>query len=212
MSRASGRSRRERRQCWGAPARRPGWASAYPERVPKRKRLTHLDDRGAARMVDVAEKASTVREALAECFVRMAPATLRAVKEGTPKGDALQVARVAGIMAAKRTSELIPLCHPLPLTSVTLDFEFVRGAIRVLARARVVGQTGVEMEALTAASVAGLTLIDMTKGIERGVYLESVRLLEKSGGRSGTWKRTVRQTRCRALTSSPSAIAFPQAL
>jgi cyclic pyranopterin phosphate synthase len=142
-------------------------------------------------MVDVADKPATLREALAECFVRMAPATLRAVKEGnTSKGDALQVARVAGIMAAKRTSELIPLCHPLPLTSVALDFEFVPGAVRVLARVRVVGQTGVEMEALTAASVAGLTLIDMTKGIERGVYIESIRLLEKSGGRSGTWKRT----------------------
>jgi cyclic pyranopterin phosphate synthase len=141
-------------------------------------------------MVDVSEKPMTTREALAECFVRMAPATLRAVKEGTAKGDALQVARVAGIMAAKRTSDLIPLCHPLPLTNVTVDFEFVRGAIRVLARARVVGQTGVEMEALTAASVAGLTLIDMTKGIERGVYIESIRLLEKSGGRSGTWRRT----------------------
>jgi cyclic pyranopterin phosphate synthase len=140
-------------------------------------------------MIDVADKAATMREALAECLVRMGAATLRAVKEGTAKGDALQVARVAGIMAAKRTSELIPLCHPLPLTSVALDFEFVRGAVRVLARARVVGQTGVEMEALTAAAVAGLTLIDMTKGIERGVYLESVRLLEKSGGRSGTWKR-----------------------
>ncbi|TAN33314.1 cyclic pyranopterin monophosphate synthase MoaC [bacterium] len=152
-------------------------------------RLTHLDEKGAARMVDVADKASTTREALAECLVRMAPDTLRAVREGTAKGDALQVARVAGIMAAKRTSELIPLCHPLPLTSVAVDFEFVPGAIRVLARARVVGQTGVEMEALTAASVAGLTLIDMTKGVERGVYLEVVRLLEKSGGRSGTWKR-----------------------
>jgi len=157
--------------------------------VANAKRLTHLDERGAARMVDVAEKTATVREALAECLVRMAPATLRAVKEGTAKGDALQVARVAGIMAAKRTSELIPLCHPLPLSSVTLDFEFVRGAVRVLARARVVGQTGVEMEALTAAAVAGLTLIDMTKGIERGVSIEAVRLLEKSGGRSGTWKR-----------------------
>src|ERR1700693_2099187 len=142
-------------------------------------------------MVDVADKASTVREALAECVVRMAPATLRAVRGGTAKGDALQVARVAGIMAAKRTSELIPLCHPLPITSVKLDFEFVRGAVRVLAAVRVLGQTGVEMEALTAASVAGLTLIDMTKGIERGVYLESVRLLEKSGGRSGTWKRPI---------------------
>jgi cyclic pyranopterin phosphate synthase len=160
--------------------------------VPK---LTHLDERGAARMVDVADKPSTVREALAECLVRMAPATMRAVREGTAKGDALQVARVAGIMAAKRTSDLIPLCHPLPLTSVAIDFEFVRGAVRVLARARVVGQTGVEMEALTAASVAGLTLIDMTKGIEKGVYLERVRLLEKSGGRSGTWTRATRQKR-----------------
>jgi cyclic pyranopterin phosphate synthase len=92
-------------------------------------------------------------------------------------------------MAAKRTSELIPLCHPLPLTKVDVDFEFVTGGVRVLAKARVVGQTGVEMEALTAAAVAGLTLIDMTKGIERGVYIEGVRLLEKSGGRSGTWKR-----------------------
>jgi cyclic pyranopterin monophosphate synthase len=153
------------------------------------KRLTHLDVRGAARMVDVGLKAVTTREALAECLVRMAPATLRAVREGTSKGDAIQVARVAGIMAAKRTSDLIPLCHPLPLSSVALDFEFVPGAVRVLARVRVVGQTGVEMEALTAAAVAGLTLIDMTKGVERGVYLDSVRLLEKSGGRSGTWKR-----------------------
>jgi len=140
-------------------------------------------------MVDVADKAATRREALAECVVRMTPATVRAVREGTAKGDAVQVARVAGIMAAKRTPDLIPLCHPLPLTGVTVDFEFVKGGVRILARARVLGQTGVEMEALTAAAVAGLTLIDMTKGVERGVYLESVRLLEKSGGRSGTWKR-----------------------
>lgn len=140
-------------------------------------------------MVDVAGKAPTQREALAECVVRMTPATVRAVRAGTAKGDALQVARVAGIMAAKRTPDLIPLCHPLPLTGVTVDFEFVKGGVRITARARVLGQTGVEMEALTAAAVAGLTLIDMTKGVERGVYLESVRLLEKSGGRSGTWKR-----------------------
>jgi cyclic pyranopterin phosphate synthase len=153
------------------------------------KKLTHLDDKGAARMVDVADKVATVREATAECIVRMAPETVRAVREGTAKGDAVQVARVAGIMAAKRTAELIPLCHPLPLTSVSLDFEFVTGGVRIVAKARVVGQTGVEMEALTAAAVAGLTMIDMTKGVERGVYLESVRLLEKSGGRSGTWTR-----------------------
>ncbi|MFI5284265.1 MAG: cyclic pyranopterin monophosphate synthase MoaC [Candidatus Dormibacterales bacterium] len=157
--------------------------------MPARKSLTHVDARGAARMVDVADKAATRRDALAECIVRMSASTIAAVRAGTAKGDALAVARVAGIMAAKRTSELIPLCHPLALTSVTVDFKFVRGGIRILAGARVIGPTGVEMEALTAASVAGLTLIDMTKGVERGVYLESVRLLEKSGGRSGTWKR-----------------------
>lgn len=159
--------------------------------VAKSHRLTHLDDKGAARMVDVSDKATTVREATAECLVRMAEDTVRAVREGTAKGDALQVARVAAIMAAKRTPELIPLCHPLPITAVAVDFEFVAGGVRVTARVRVTGQTGVEMEALTAAAVAGLTLIDMTKGVERGVYLEGVRLLEKSGGRSGTWKRDV---------------------
>ena len=157
--------------------------------MPVAKRLTHLDEKGAARMVDVADKVATVREATAECVVRMAPETVRAVREGTAKGDALQVARVAGIMAAKKTADLIPLCHPLPLTSVSVDFEFIDAGVRVTTKARVVGQTGVEMEALTAAAVAGLTLIDMTKGVERGVYLETVRLLEKSGGRSGTWKR-----------------------
>ena len=153
------------------------------------RRLTHLDEKGAARMVDVGTKATTVREAMAECIVRMATETIDAVREGTAKGDALGVARVAGIMAAKRTPDLIPLTHPLPITSVSVDFEFVKAGVRILARARVTGPTGVEMEALTAAAVAGLTLIDMTKGVERGVYLESVRLLEKSGGRSGTWKR-----------------------
>lgn len=157
--------------------------------MPVAKRLTHVDEKGAARMVDVGQKPDTAREAAAECVVRMAPETVDAVREGTAKGDALQVARVAGIMAAKKTSELIPLCHPLALTSVSVDFEYVTGGIRVVTRARVVGPTGVEMEALTAAAVAGLTLIDMTKGVERGVYIETVRLLEKSGGRSGTWKR-----------------------
>ena len=140
-------------------------------------------------MVDVADKTATVREATAECMVRMEAETVQAVREGTAKGDALQVARIAGIMAAKRTADLIPLCHPLPLASVTVDFEFVAGGVRILTSARVVGQTGVEMEALTAAAVAGLTLIDMIKGVERGVFLERIRLLEKSGGRSGTWKR-----------------------
>jgi len=157
--------------------------------VAPSKRLTHLDDKGAARMVDVADKAATAREAIAECTVRMAPETVAAVRAGTAKGDALQVARVAGIMAAKRTPDLIPLCHPLPISSVTVDFDFVEGGVRVTTRVRVTAQTVVEMEALTAASVAGLTLIDMVKAVEKGVYIENVRLLEKSGGRSGTWKR-----------------------
>jgi cyclic pyranopterin phosphate synthase len=153
-------------------------------------RLTHIDESGAARMVDVGAKAETRREATAECLVRMAPATLRAVRESElAKGDALGVARVAGIMAAKRTSDLIPLCHPLPITSVAIDFEFIEEGVRILATARVTGRTGVEMEALTAAAVAGLTVIDMVKGLEPGVWLEAVRLLEKSGGKSGVWKR-----------------------
>src|SRR5438034_3365229 len=141
-------------------------------------------------MVDVAGKPVTEREAVAECLVRMAPETLAALRDSQlAKGDALAVARVAGIMAAKRTPDLIPLCHPLPITSVEVDFEVGARGVVIRARVRVTGPTGVEMEALTAAAVAGLTLIDMTKGVERGVSIESVRLLEKSGGRSGTWKR-----------------------
>src|SRR5881628_2870892 len=126
-------------------------------------------------MVDVAAKPPTVREALAECVVRMESATIEAVRKGTAKGDAIAVARVAGIMAAKRTPDLIPLCHPLPISSVELDFELREDGVRVESRARVSGQTGVEMEALTAAAVAGLTLIDMVKAVEKGVYLEGVR-------------------------------------
>jgi len=141
-------------------------------------------------MVDVGDKAETRREATAECFVRMAPETARAVRDATvAKGDALGVARVAGIMAAKRTPDLIPLCHPLPITSVEVGFEVGEEGVRILATARVRGQTGVEMEALTAAAVAGLTVIDMVKGLEKGVHLEHVRLLAKSGGRSGAWRR-----------------------
>ncbi len=153
-------------------------------------RLTHVDESGAARMVDVGAKAETRREAKAECLVRMAPATLEAVRQSeVAKGDALGVARIAGIMAAKRTSELIPLCHPLPITSVGLEFELLPAGVRIVATARVTGRTGVEMEALTAVAVAGLTLIDMVKGMEPGVWLESIRLLEKTGGKSGGWKR-----------------------
>jgi len=141
-------------------------------------------------MVDVGDKSRTRREATAECFVRMAPETVRALREATlAKGDALGVARVAGIMGAKRTPDLIPLCHPLPLSSVEVALEVVDDGVRVEATARVTGQTGVEMEALTAAAVAGLTLIDMVKAVEKGVSIERVRLLAKSGGRSGEWRR-----------------------
>lgn len=141
-------------------------------------------------MVDVGGKADTRREAIAECVVRMSPDTISALREATlAKGDALGVARVAGIMAAKRTHELIPLCHPLPITSVTVEFEVAPNFVRIETAARVTGKTGVEMEALTAAAVAGLTLIDMVKGVEKGVYLERVRLLSKRGGKSGEWRR-----------------------
>jgi cyclic pyranopterin phosphate synthase len=127
---------------------------------------------------------------VAECRVLMSAATVGLVREANlAKGDALGVARVAGIMAAKRTSELIPLCHPLPISSVDIDFELEATSVRIIATARVTGQTGVEMEALTAAAVAGLTVIDMVKGVEKGVELEGVRLLRKTGGKSGPWQR-----------------------
>ena len=155
-----------------------------------RSRLTHVDETGAARMVDVGEKGTTRREATAECLVRMEPATVAAVRDASlAKGDALQVARVAAIMAAKRTPELIPLCHPLPITAVDVDFDLRDDGVRVEVTVRVTGQTGVEMEALTGAAVAGLTLIDMVKAVEKGVAIEGVRLLRKSGGRSGSWER-----------------------
>jgi cyclic pyranopterin phosphate synthase len=141
-------------------------------------------------MVDVGGKPVTWREATAECFVAMAPATVAAVREASlAKGDALGVARLAGIMAAKRTSELIPLCHPLPLTDVAVDLEPTEGGVRIVATARVEARTGVEMEAMCAAAVAGLALVDMVKGMERGVTIERVRLLAKRGGRSGEWRR-----------------------
>ena len=155
-----------------------------------RPRFSHLDAAGAARMVDVGGKPVTRREAVAECRVLMAAATLAAVRDAQlAKGDALGVARVAGIQAAKRTPDLIPLCHPLAITGVEIDFGFEPDGLRITATVRVDGQTGVEMEALTAAAVAGLTVIDMVKSMEKGVHLESVRLLAKSGGKSGAWRR-----------------------
>jgi cyclic pyranopterin monophosphate synthase len=143
-------------------------------------------------MVDVSDKPATARRAVAEALVRMGQETLTGVIDGAgPKGDVLSVAELAGIMAAKRTADLIPLCHPLPLTDVGVEIAPDRraGALRITARAATTAPTGVEMEALTAAAVAALTIYDMVKGAERGVSIESVRLLEKSGGRSGTWRR-----------------------
>jgi cyclic pyranopterin phosphate synthase len=152
--------------------------------------LTHLDSQGRANMVDVSDKALTVREAVAEARVRMRPETLQMIAQGEhPKGDVFAVARIAGIQAAKKTSDLIPLCHPLMLTSVKLELTPEGAdAVRITARCKLTGQTGVEMEALTAASVAALTIYDMCKAVDRGMVIESVRLLEKVGGKSGAFK------------------------
>lgn len=156
------------------------------------ERLTHLDEHGTARMVDVAGKPVTERRALARARVRMSPESARAVAAGTtPKAEALTVARIAGIQAAKRTGELIPLCHPLPLSfaDVQARVDADAGLVEFIAETRISAQTGIEMEAMTAVSIAALTLYDMVKGLERGVAIEQVVLLEKSGGASGTWQR-----------------------
>ncbi len=155
-------------------------------------KLTHLDEQGAARMVDVGNKADTRREASAQAVVAMQPETLSLISSGNhKKGDVLAVARVAGIQAAKRTWDLIPLCHPLMLTGVSVDFELDAqdSTVRITATCRVSGPTGVEMEALTAASVAALTLYDMCKAVDRCMEIRQVGLLTKSGGKSGDWRR-----------------------
>ncbi|HEX6459066.1 MAG TPA: cyclic pyranopterin monophosphate synthase MoaC [Thermoleophilaceae bacterium] len=155
------------------------------------EQLSHLDDEGNARMVDVGAKAMTDRRALAEGIVRMAPETAAAVAAGNaPKGDVISTARIAGIQAAKRTAELIPLCHPLPLSfvDVAIEVDAQAGTVTIRTEARTSGQTGVEMEALTACSVAALTVYDMVKGIERGVRIAEVSLVEKTGGRHD-WRR-----------------------
>ncbi|OLA98277.1 MAG: molybdenum cofactor biosynthesis protein C [Candidatus Rokubacteria bacterium 13_1_20CM_4_70_14] len=147
-------------------------------------------------MVDVSEKRETAREAVARAVLKMAPATLRVIRRGNaPKGDVLGVARTAGILAAKRTPQLIPLCHPLRLTGVDVTFsdDLRRGELEVLARVSTVDKTGVEMEALTAVSVAALTVYDMIKAVEKGVTIARVQLVEKSGGKSGTWRRAGRK-------------------
>lgn len=151
-------------------------------------KLTHLDATGAAQMVDVSAKADTVREAVAEGVIAMAPAVITAIRAGDiKKGDVLGTARIAGIMAAKHTSNLIPLCHPLPIASVSVDFDYVDNGVRVETRVRTNGKTGVEMEALTAASVALLTIYDMAKALDKTMVIGPVRLLAKSGGKSGDW-------------------------
>jgi cyclic pyranopterin monophosphate synthase len=155
--------------------------------------LTHLDSAGNARMVDVGDKPATERRAVARAIVRVTPETAALVQQGNaPKGDVLGVARIAGIQAAKRTSELIPLCHPLALSFVGVEgsIDVPAGEIELIAEARTTGPTGVEMEALTAASVAALTVYDMVKGVQRGAEIASVALQHKSGGRSGEWHRS----------------------
>ncbi len=154
--------------------------------------LTHLDERGAAHMVDVGHKAETERVAIAAGQVRMAPATLAAIVAGdAPKGDVLGTARIAGIMAAKRTSDLIPLCHPLLLSQVAVDLQpdVAQSRIVITATVRCRGQTGVEMEALTAVAAAALTVYDMAKALDKGMVIGEIRLLEKRGGKSGEWRR-----------------------
>ncbi len=157
------------------------------------RKLTHLDDLGNAHMVDVASKAITHREATAEAVVRMQPETLELIRSGGhKKGDVLAVARIAGIQAAKKCSDLIPLCHPLMLTSIKVAFDFLpeNDGLHITATCGLDGKTGVEMEALTAVSVAALTIYDMCKAVDRGMVIETTRLLEKAGGKSGRWSAT----------------------
>ena len=154
------------------------------------RKLTHVDKEGRARMVDVTGKAETARVARAEAFVEMSPETVKLLRGGAmPKGDPLETARIAGIQAGKKTSELIPLCHPLPLTHLDISIEVTDSGARIESIAKTKAETGVEMEALTAASVAALALYDMCKAVEKGISIGPVRLLEKSGGKSGHWVR-----------------------
>jgi cyclic pyranopterin phosphate synthase len=154
-----------------------------------KKKLSHYDETGRARMVDVSGKAATARTARAEAVVRMKPAVLKALPRN-PKGDPLEVARIAGIQAAKRTAELIPMCHPLPLTQADVRMTLETRGVRIESSVSTTAQTGVEMEALTAAAVAALTVYDMTKALDKSITIEKVRLLEKSGGKSGHYRRS----------------------
>lgn len=153
----------------------------------KAKSLSHYDRNGRVRMVDVSSKPETIRQATAEVLVRMKPLTLRAVRNN-PKGDPLEISRVAGIAAAKRTAELIPLCHPLLLSHIDVQAEFCKNGVRISATVRSQGSTGVEMEALTGAAVAALTVYDMCKALDHGIEINGLRLLQKSGGKSGEYR------------------------
>jgi cyclic pyranopterin phosphate synthase len=152
------------------------------------KILSHYDSAGSARMVDVSAKRETLRTARAHAFVRIAPAVLRQLPRN-PKGNPLEIARIAGIAAAKRTSDLIPLCHPLMLTHADVEVTLEKEGVRIVARAATTGQTGVEMEALTAAAVAALTVYDMTKALDKAIEIQDLYLLEKTGGKSGDFRR-----------------------
>jgi cyclic pyranopterin phosphate synthase len=152
-------------------------------------KLTHLNTSGEAHMVDVSGKADTSRTAIAQSEVELTPAIIAAITDSSlPKGDLYATARIAGIQAAKKTSELIPLCHPLPLSKVTLDIELQGSSLVITALCKTTGKTGVEMEALTAASVAALTVYDMCKGLDKGMVIKQTKLLEKTGGKSGNWR------------------------
>ncbi len=192
------------RDSWPGQTRKPGPASRQ-----ERRRLSHVDRLGRPRMVDVSDKPVTARRAVAEATVKMDQETLTLVIDGAgPKGDVLAVAELAGIMAAKRTAELIPLCHPLPLSDVTVEITPDRkaGTLVISASVATTAQTGVEMEAMTAAAVAGLTVYDMVKSADPFVTINGIRLLEKSGGKSGQWRRPApRQTEGSADEQAPAA-------
>jgi cyclic pyranopterin phosphate synthase len=160
----------------------------------KADKLSHYDAKGSARMVDVGSKSDTRRTAKAHAFVRIKPAVLRKLPEN-PKGNPLEVARFAGIQAAKRTSELIPMCHPLMLSHVDVEMKIEKGGVRIIASAGLNGPTGVEMEVLTAATVAALTVYDMTKALDKSIEIQDVYLIEKTGGKSGDFRRDIRATR-----------------
>src|SRR3954452_24285909 len=177
-----------------------------PATRAERRSLTHVDRTGRPRMVDVSDKPATARRAVAEALVTLAPETLSLVIDGrNAKGDVLSVAELAGVMGGKRTSDLIPLCHPLPLTDLVVSVtpDRAAGGLRIRAEAATTAQTGVEMEALTAVSVAALTVYDMVKGVERGVEIASIHLVSKTGGKSGDWHRDERSSRDDAGDGAP---------